>query len=103
MRAASPNGREVARKARNAFEARGVPAKQLKRCGANFDPPLPGCVKTYLGAPTAVGPGTFGMVFVATANPEVLLYLAFGVRHMPAISFKPTVYQRAHKRLQAWP
>jgi hypothetical protein len=40
------------------------------------------------------------MVFVATANPDVLLCLAFGVRHMPPVAFKPTVYQRAHNRIQ---
>src|SRR5450631_581964 len=79
MRAASPRGRAVARQARNSFEARGVQAVTLRRCSADIEPPLPGCVKTCLGPPAAPGlPGKFGMVFAATVNPDVLLCLAFG-------------------------
>lgn len=39
------------------------------------------------------------MVFAGTDDPGFLFCLAFGVRHMPAVAFKPNVYQRAYRRL----
>lgn len=43
--------------------------------------------------------GRFGMIFMLKFQPDgrpVLMFLAFGVRHHPQGSQRPTVYQLAH-------
>lgn len=48
----------------------------------------------------------FGMVFAAVRRPKGLQldFLAFGVRHQPAHSQAPSVYEIAHARLHgSWP
>lgn len=92
-------GRSAAEIARRDYEVNGIPMSDLRSC----DPEgrdgtvLPQCLKLYLPPPV----GRFGMVFgfvVANAAPR-LDYLAFGVRHHPAGSNAPTVYEIAHHRL----
>lgn len=77
-----------------------MPFNGLRNCDAEGrdGTSLSGCVKVYLPPPA----GRFGMVFVlviAASGPR-LRYLAFGVRHHPAGSHAPTVYEIAHRRLR---
>lgn len=62
---------------------------------------LPDCAKVYLPQPV----GRFGMVFRAIKidGRLHLAYLAFGVRHPPKDSRRPTVYQLAHQRIHGQP
>jgi hypothetical protein len=94
-----PEGRAVARRARERYEREGVAPTELRACLA--DGPdgteLSNCVKAYLGAPAVGEP--YGIVLVADviAGRLVLRFLAFGERHpRPGVQ---SVYQRAHKRL----
>jgi hypothetical protein len=61
---------------------------------------LGGCVKTYIPWPD----GRFGAVFVAVMHPNrpmALRAIAFGVRHHHRSSNAKTVYEVAHRRLDA--
>ncbi len=100
----TPAGRGAAGKARRDYEQKGVPLDQLRRVaeyghdGTN----LPDCAKVYV--PPANG--RFGIVFMLKIEPDgrpVLAFLAFGVRHHPRGSRRPTVYQLAHLRMHGRP
>jgi hypothetical protein len=100
----TPAGREAAEAARRAYERKGVPIEQLRRVAehGHDQTNLPDCAKVYLPQPN----GRFGMVFMLKFEPDgrpVLAYLAFGVRHHPRRSRRPTVYQLAHLRLHGQP
>lgn len=92
-------GRSAAEIAKSDYEVNGVPLSDLRPC----DPEgrdgtiLPQCLKLYIPPPV----GRFGMVFrFAVANDAPRLEcIAFGVRHHPAGSNAPTVYEIAHRRL----
>jgi hypothetical protein len=92
-------GRSAAEIARRDYEANGIPLSDLRPCDAEGrdGTVLPQCLKVYIPPPA----GRFGMVFrFAIANDAPRLdYLAFGVRHHPADSNAPTVYEIAHRRL----
>ncbi|HWY19435.1 MAG TPA: hypothetical protein VNY27_12080 [Solirubrobacteraceae bacterium] len=79
----------------------GVPKSWLKGCQAESrdGTRLTGCVKIYVPRPA----GKFGMVFkVIDVDGRLRLeFLAFGVRHHPVGSHAPTVYEIAHRRLNA--
>jgi len=99
MAGTTPAGRSAAELARHDYEASGVPVTDLRPCDPEGQDGtvLPQCLKLYVPPPV----GRFGMVFrfvVANDAPR-LDYLAFGVRHHPADSNAPTVYEIAHRRL----
>jgi hypothetical protein len=100
MARTTPAGRDAAEAARRRYEASGVPRSELGPCDPEHrdGTKLPQCLKVYLPPPT----GRFGMVFRFVISDDVprLDYLAFGVRHHPADSNAPTVYEIAHRRLQ---
>lgn len=78
----------------------GIPRSRLMACQAEArdGTRLGGCVKTYIPWPT----GRFGAVFIAVkhpARPLALRSVAFGIRHRPAGSSAPTVYEVADRRL----
>ncbi|HKT43407.1 MAG TPA: hypothetical protein VJQ85_01305 [Gaiellaceae bacterium] len=80
----------------------GLPRERLLTCEAEGrdGTRLPGCVKTYVPWPA----GRFGTVMVAVSHPERpvgLRVIAFGVRHHPRRAQALTVYQIAHRRLNA--
>lgn len=95
----TPPGRQAAEAARRDYERGGIPfehARRIEEHGRDGTV-LPNCAKVYLPQPA----GRFGMVFRAInveGRPH-LAYLAFGVRHHPQGSQRPTVYQLAHQRL----
>jgi hypothetical protein len=96
----SEAGREVAAQARGDFDRRGgVPIPQLRRVDEHGrdGTVLPRCAKVYLPAPA----GRFGLVFKFEIDEErvVLNFLAFGARHHPPQSRRPTVYEIAHWRM----
>jgi hypothetical protein len=99
----TPAGREAAEAARRAYERYGIPFAHLRSvAGRGRDGTvLPDCVKVYLPQPG----GRFGMVFRAIKIDDRLhlAYLAFGVRHPPKDSRRPTVYQLAHQRMHGQP
>jgi hypothetical protein len=100
----TPAGREAADEARRDYERKGVPIEQLRRVAEHGDDHtnLPDCAKVYLPQPN----GRFGMVFMLKFEPNgrpVLAFLAFGVRHHPRRSRRPTVYQLAHLRMHGQP
>jgi hypothetical protein len=92
-------GRDAATTARARYEQAGIPVRELRPCEAEGSDgtQLPACLKVYLPPPA----GRFGMVFRIKNfdGGSRLIYLAFGVRHHPAGSHAPTVYQIAHRRL----
>lgn len=93
-------GRQAAEAARKDYERSGIPIAQLRRMAEHGHDRtvLPNCMKVYVPAPD----GRFGMVFMLKFQPDgrpVLMFLAFGVRHHPRGSRRPTVYQLAHQRL----
>lgn len=98
-----PAGREVAEAARREYEEHGIPIQRLRRIRAegNDGTELRDCAKVYLPPPA----GRFGMVFRAIKRDSKpwLAFLAFGVRHHPQGSNRPTVYQLAHQRLHGRP
>jgi hypothetical protein len=100
----TPAGREAAEAARREYEQRGVPIEWLC-CVAvhgHDNTNLPDSAKTYLPPPN----GRFGMVFMLKFEPSgrpILTFLAFGVRHQPRSSRRPTVYQLAHLRMHGQP
>lgn len=80
----------------------GIPQSRLRACQAEGrdGTRLGGCVKTYVPWPD----GRFGTVFVAVTHPNrpmALRAFAFGVRHHPRESNAETVYEVAHRRLNA--
>jgi hypothetical protein len=96
----TPAGRQAAETARKEYQQHGVPITQLRRVAEHGHDRtvLPDCMKVYVPAPD----GRFGMIFVLKFEPDgrpVLMFLAFGVRHHPQGSRRPTVYQLAHQRL----
>lgn len=101
---ATPAGRQAAEAARKDYERQGVPIAQLRRIAEHGHDRtvLPASIKVYLPPPD----GRFGMVFMLKFQPDgrpVLMFLAFGVRHHPRDSRRPTVYQLAHQRLHGQP
>lgn len=100
MARVTPAGRDAAEAARRRYEAGGVPRSELGECDPEHrdGTKLPQCLKVYLPPPA----GRFGMVFrfVISDDGPRLDHLAFGVRHHPADSNAPTVYEIAHRRLQ---
>jgi hypothetical protein len=97
-------GRQAAETARRAYQRAGIPIEQLRRVAAHGDDHtrLPDCAKIYLPSPN----GRFGMIFMLKFEPDgrpVLAFLAFGVRHHPRDSRRPTVYQLAHLRMHGQP
>lgn len=101
VRRASDAGAEVALAARSEFEADGVPVVSLIACDEEGPEgtALRHCMKLRLPPPQ----GKFGMVFriELRQGKSVLVFAAFGVRHHPADSNAPTVYEVAHNRLHA--
>jgi hypothetical protein len=90
----------VASAIRAALERDGQPISELRKCQAEGpQTSLPGCVKAYVPAPA----GAWGLVFLIARDPVsgalVLDHLAFGPRHPPTNSRRPSVYQIAHARL----
>ncbi len=85
--------------ARKRFEAEGVPIESLLACDEEGPEgtALQHCLKLRLPPPD----GKFGMVFriELRAGRSVLVFAAFGIRHHPAASNAPTVYEIAHRRL----
>ena len=96
--ASDPEGRAVARRARECWEREGVaPADLHARLSEGPDGTrLRNCVKAYLGAARS---RPYGIVFVAdlVEGTIVLRHLAFGERH-PAWG-KDSVYAIADRRL----
>ena len=101
LRRASDAGEEVALAARKEFEAEGVPIENLLACDEEGPEgtALRHCLKLRLPPPD----GKFGMVFRIELRDgkSVLVFAAFGVRHHPADSNAPTVYEIAHRRLHS--
>jgi hypothetical protein len=100
----TPAGREAAESARRDYERKGVPINQLRRVAEHSrdNTNLPDCAKVYVPSPS----GRFGIVFMLKFEPNgrpVLTFLAFGVRHHPRSSRRPTVYQLAHLRMHGQP
>jgi hypothetical protein len=95
----TPAGRQAADAARRDYERDGVPfehARRVQEHGGDGTV-LPNCAKVYLPQPV----GRFGMIFrvISVEGRPQFAYLAFGVRHHPRGSRRPTVYQLAHQRL----
>lgn len=80
------------------LEDSGAPARWLKRCEdeARDGTSLPGCVKLYIPQPD----GQWGAVFLGSTvkGALTLILLALGERH-PTVTWRPSVYQVAHRRL----
>ncbi|MHB1537546.1 MAG: hypothetical protein ACYCUM_11125 [Solirubrobacteraceae bacterium] len=78
----------------------GAPARWLKRCEeeARDGTSLPGCVKMYIPQPD----GQWGAVFLGTTvnGTLTLILLAVGERH-PTVTWRPSVYQVADRRLNS--
>jgi hypothetical protein len=98
----TPAGRQAAEAARRDYEHGGVPLdlRRVQEHGADGTV-LPNCAKVYLPPPV----GRFGMIFraISVEGQPRLAYLAFGVRHHPRSSRRPTAYQLAHQRLHVQP
>ncbi len=97
----TPAGRTAAHDARRCYETDGIPRSHLKPCEpeGRDGTRLPGCFKVYVSRPN----GPWGVVFKAAFIDGRLQmdFLAFGVRHHPKGSHAPTVYEIAHRRLNA--
>lgn len=78
----------------------GAPARWLKRCEeeARDGTSLPGCVKMYIPQPD----GQWGAVLLGTTvkGALTLILLAVGERH-PSVTWRPSVYQVADRRLNS--
>jgi hypothetical protein len=100
---ASDSARDAASEARRRIERDGQRIADLRATEAQAadGTRLPGCAKAYV--PPPVGP--WGFVFRLARDPAdgrlVLAYLAFGLRHPPSPSRRPSVYELAHHRLHA--
>lgn len=103
MARGTPAGRQAAEVARRDYERSGVPVEHLRRVQehGHEGTVLPDCAKVYLPPPA----GRFGMVFraIRVEDGPRLAFLAFGMRHHPQDSQRPTVYQLAHQRLHGQP
>jgi hypothetical protein len=100
LRAATGSVRRIATDARKRLEREGQAVDVLFACDeeARDGTRLPGCVKVYVPPPG----GPLGLVYRLAKNSEGRFYLdhlAFGVRHRPAGSTQPTVYEIANRRL----
>jgi hypothetical protein len=97
---ASEAGRSAIESTIEQLRANGAPTAWLKRCDpeAQDGTRLPGCVKLYIPQPA----GQWGAVFLGgfADDKPTLFVLAVGRRH-PEASWKPSVYEIAHRRLQA--
>jgi hypothetical protein len=97
--ASDPEGRAIARRARERWESEGVAPDELQAClpEGPDGTRLANCVKAYLGAARASRP--YGVVFVADLvdGSIVLRHLAFGERH-PGPDTE-SVYRVADRRL----
>jgi len=101
---ATQTGRAIAEAARHDYERSGIPIEQLRRVAEHGRDHtiLPDSAKVYLPPPN----GRFGIVFMLKFEPDgrpILVFLAFGVRHHPRGSLRPTVYQLAHQRIHGKP
>lgn len=97
---ASDAGRAAIEPTVKRLKADGAPVAWLKQCDAEArdGTRLPGCVKLYIPQPA----GQWGAVFLGGAvdgSPKLFL-LAVGERH-PGASWAKSVYEIAHRRLQA--
>jgi hypothetical protein len=97
---ASEAGRAAIEPVIQRLQTGGVPREWLKQCDAEArdGTRLPGCVKLYIPQPA----GQWGAVLlggIADGKPTLFL-LAVGGRH-PGAPWKPSVYEVAHRRLQA--
>ena len=97
---ASEAGRAAIEPIVQSLKSDGVPVAWLKQCDAEArdGTRLPGCVKIYIPQPV----GQWGAVFLGGSVDErpKLFLLAVGERH-PGAGWKPSVYEIAHRRLQA--
>jgi hypothetical protein len=100
---ATKAAREIGERAVRRLERDGITSEQLHACKAEErdGTHLPSCVKTYLPQPA----GRCGMVLRLKVDEHgpFLFCLAFGVRHPPRDSHRPSVYQVAHRRLHQPP
>lgn len=110
LRAASATARQHAERWRLRIQiAGGIPHAELKRTRAQDDGgvALPGCVKTRIPDPFDEDPrkSPWGAVLLLARDDKglYLAFLAFGLRHPDPAGRLPSVYQRAHRRLQAGP
>ena len=99
---ATKAAREIGEQAVARLQRDGIPKDLIYACNAEGQDGtrLPGCAKTYLPAPD----GRCGMVFALRGDEHghpFMFCLAFGVRHPPRDSRRPSVYQVAHRRLNA--
>jgi hypothetical protein len=100
LRALIGGARRIAAETRSRLDREGQGVDALFACEeeARDGTSLPGCVKVYLPPPG----GPLGIVYRLAKNPDGRLYLdhiAFGIRHRPAGSAQPTVYEIADRRL----
>jgi biotin operon repressor len=102
LRHASDAGRAAIEPVIEQLRADGVPVEWLKRCDAEAQDGtrLPGCVKLYIPPPE----GGWGAVLLggSVAGGPKLFLLAVGERH-PGAPWRLSVYEIAHRRLQARP
>lgn len=95
---ATAAARQIGQAARARLERDGITREQLHPCKAEErdGTRLPGCVKTYLPPPD----GRCGMVMQLRVDEHgpLLFCLAFGIRHPPRDSRRPSVYQVADHR-----
>ena len=95
---ASDTGAEVARQARDRLDQHGLRKSEVHACQAESREglELPRCVKLYLPPPD----GSWGAVLrLRRFDDELMLVVfAFGERH-PLRTWRPNVYQLAHRRL----
>ena len=96
---ATQAAREIGEHAVARLQRDGITRQQLFACKAEErdGTRLPGCVKIYLPQPD----GRCGMVFQLRSDEHgpFLFCLAFGIRHPPRDSRRPSVYQVADRRL----
>ncbi len=101
LAAATASGRLQLTNWRGRVQRDGLPIDQLLACGtAGADATsLAGCAKTRIPWPD----GPWGAVFSFDIDNHgpFLAVVARGLRHPPPTSARPTVYQRAHRRLHA--
>ena len=101
LKHATTAAREIGEQAVARLTREGITKEQLFPCRAEErdGTRLPGCLKTYLPWPD----GRCGMVFEFRFDSDGprLFCLAFGIRHPPRDSRRPSVYQVADRRLHA--
>ncbi len=108
LRAASATARGHAERWRLGIEiAGGIPQHHLLATRADDDEGLglPNCVKTRIPDPGDDDPrrSPWGAVLRGAVDTDgpYLAFLAFGLRHPEPTGRLPSVYQRAHRRLNA--